>query len=144
MWFLKNKQTNKKPNHRNILRLFCRFNSRRRDVGCFELPAAAAADCDLPCALAQAWFCQLEIISVISRCLGFWELFRGYINARAPERPGQWLLCWSFRKVSCYLLVAVVTEETKGKELDPGISLSLPPSFPSLPPFPSFFLPLYL
>ena len=39
--------------------------------GCFP-----AADYDLPPALAEAWFCQLHIVSAIACCLEFWDLFR--------------------------------------------------------------------
>lgn len=49
--------------------------------GCFRL--SAASDCDLPCALVEAWFCHGQIVSEIVCCLEFWEVFRGYINARA-------------------------------------------------------------
>lgn len=57
----------------------------------------------------------------------FWELFRGYINARALKgRVGSW---WLFKGVGCSLLIVVVKEETKAKKLDAGTSLS--PSLPS-------------
>jgi hypothetical protein len=73
-------------------------------MGGFAL--SAAADYDVPRALAEAWFCQLEIVFTIVGPLEFWELFRGYINVRAPI--GGW---WSFRRLGCGLLV--VNEETK-------------------------------
>lgn len=31
--------------------------------------------------------------------------------------------CWLFREVGCGLLVVVLKEETKGKKLDPGVSI---------------------
>jgi hypothetical protein len=40
---------------------------------------SVAGDYDLPQAPAKAWFCQLQIVCRLE----FWELFRGYINARA-------------------------------------------------------------
>ena len=54
---------------------------------------------------------------------GLWELFRGYINARAPRGGVGMGDCWSFREFHCALLVAAVKEETKGKKLDSGIFL---------------------
>jgi hypothetical protein len=36
--------------------------------------------------------------------LEFWELFRGYVNARAPR---------SFRRVGCSLLIVMLKEERK-------------------------------
>lgn len=53
--------------------------------GCFGL--TAAADCDVPHALAEAWFCQLQTVSANVGHLEFWQLFRGYINA-GPQRSG--------------------------------------------------------
>jgi hypothetical protein len=38
---------------------------------------STAADYDLPHALARAWFCQLQVVSVTVWCLEFWGLFRG-------------------------------------------------------------------
>jgi len=54
-----------------------------------------AADYDLPRALAEAWFCQPQIVSAIRQRLEFWELLSEYINARAPI--GSVGDCWSFR-----------------------------------------------
>jgi hypothetical protein len=51
--------------------------------GYFRL--SAAADYDLPHALVEMWFCQLQIVSVIVVCLEFWEPFRKYLNARTRE-----------------------------------------------------------
>lgn len=56
------------------------------DVGCFGL--TAAADYDVPHALAEARFCQLQIVSANVGHLEFWQLFRGYINA-GPQRSGR-------------------------------------------------------
>ena len=58
-----------------------------RDV---RLPVAA--DYDLPRALAEAWFCQLQVISVIVCHLEFWEIFKVYMNLRAPRSEGGLLL----------------------------------------------------
>lgn len=94
--------------------------------GCFGL--TAAADCDVPHVLAEAWFCQLQVFSMTVWHLGFWEPFRGYINARAPRSE---VSCWSFREVGFGLLVVVLKEETKGKKLDSEISISFFPVCPS-------------
>lgn len=59
---------------------------------------SASADCDLPPALAEAWFCQLLIVSAIVRCLELREIFRGYINARTEI--GGVGGCWLFQFVS--------------------------------------------
>lgn len=40
---------------------------------------------DLPRALAEAWFCQLQTVSEIVSCWEFQELFRRSINARPPK-----------------------------------------------------------
>ena len=63
---------------------------------------SAAADHDLPRALAEAWFCQLQIISAIARA------WRGWVG-------GKW---WFVR--SC-------GQGTKGKKYDSEVSVSLPP-----------------
>jgi hypothetical protein len=95
--------------HRNIMETcFCLIPS----VGiwcCFT-----AADYDLLPALAGVWFCQLQIVSVIVWLLGFWGLFRGYINARAPivvavQPVGDWMLLVVVWEVT-------VCEETKIKK----------------------------
>lgn len=50
---------------------------------------SVAGDYDLPQAPAKAWFCQLQIVCRLE----FWELFRGYINARVPRgRVGCWFI----------------------------------------------------
>ena len=60
--------------------------------GCF-----AAADHGLPRALAEAWFCQLQMVSAIVWCVESWEVSIGYINARALRgRVG----CWQFMGVA--------------------------------------------
>ena len=95
--------------------------------GCFGL--YGAADYDLPSALAEARFCQLQVVSSIVWCLEFWELFRGYINARALSGVAGG--CWWFSWVGCGMLVVVLKEETKRKTSDSGISISLPSILPS-------------
>jgi hypothetical protein len=65
------------------------FSSQMWGYGC----CFASADYDLPRALAEAWFGQLQIVSAISWRLEFWELFRRYINARALV--GGVSGCWS-------------------------------------------------
>lgn len=98
------------------------FNLRCRYMWLWScLRLTVAADCDSPHALAEAPFCQLQIISTVGRRLGTWKFFRGYINARTLLGVGGW---WLFRGVVCSLLVVVLREETEGKKLDPGISLS--------------------
>jgi hypothetical protein len=84
-------------------------------VECGLLKLSTAADCDLPHALVEAWFCQLQIVSEIVCPLEFWELFGGYINARVPI--GGISGCWSFKGIGCGLLVAMLKEETKRKEI---------------------------
>jgi hypothetical protein len=44
-------------------------------------------------------------------CLDFWELFRGYINARAPRGMGCWLLV--VQGSDCTLLIVMHKEEIK-------------------------------
>ena len=73
--------------------------------GCF-----AAADYDLPHALAEVWFCQLQIVSDIAS-----ELFRGYVN----ERWGWWLLV-----IQGGWLVVMLKAEIKRKESYSGIFFS--------------------
>lgn len=56
-------------------------------------------------------------------CFEFWVLLRGYINARASI--GGVSGCGSLREgVGCDLLIVLHKEETKGKTLDSGLSLS--------------------
>jgi hypothetical protein len=43
-----------------------------------------ADDYDLPRALAETCFCQMQTVSAVVLRMGFWELFRGCINARPP------------------------------------------------------------
>jgi hypothetical protein len=52
--------------------------------------------------------------------LEFWELFQGYINGRVPRG-----VFGHLEGVGCSLLVVLLKEETRGKELDSGISPSL-------------------
>jgi hypothetical protein len=66
-WFLKK--------IRNMMGICFCFNSWCKDMGLLK-----AADYDLPHALAEAWFCQLQIVSANVWCLEFWALIRGYIN----------------------------------------------------------------
>jgi hypothetical protein len=54
--------------------------------------------------------------------LEFWKIFRGCINAGALR--GEVAACGLFRGVVCTLLIVVFKEETKGKTLDSGLSLS--------------------
>jgi hypothetical protein len=115
--------------HRNIIKVCFRFNPRfiSKIWGCFGL--STEGENDLPLALLEAWFCQLQIVSVID----IWHLeltfdilgiFKGYINARALRR---WVGgCWSFIGIGRGLFVVVLKDETKGKNLDSGISVSLP------------------
>jgi hypothetical protein len=56
----------------------------------------SAADRDLPHALAEAWFCHLQIISAIMLCLEFWELSRGHTVLGPPR--GRVDSCWLFRE----------------------------------------------
>ena len=71
--------------------------------GCFG--HSTAADYDLPHALAEADFCQQQIVSVIVQHVEFWEFFRGYINDRAwIGRVGSCLV----RGLGCSLLVVVL------------------------------------
>ena len=72
------------------------FNPRYRDVGLLQ--TVRSSDCDLPPALEEAWFCQLQIVSAIVRYLEFWGLFRGYINAKTL--------------IGCYLAVDWLEETT--------------------------------
>jgi hypothetical protein len=59
--------------------------------------------------------------------LGILELFRKYMNARAPiGRVGGW---WSFRKVGCSLLV--VLRDKNKKKFDSEINLYIFPLYPS-------------
>jgi hypothetical protein len=96
---------------------------------CFRL--SAAVDCDLSPALAEVWFCQLQIVSVI---VEFWELFRGYINARTLIGGiGSWL----FEGVGFDLLVVLLKEATRRKKIRFRDSLSLSPSLSFPPVFPS-------
>jgi hypothetical protein len=53
--------------------------------GCIRV--SAAADYDFPCALAEAWFCQLQTVSEIVLYLEFYELFKGF-KCQGPERQG--------------------------------------------------------
>lgn len=79
------------------------FSSR---CGCFGL--AAAADHDLPQALAEAWFGQLQINSFCDCVtLEFWELFRGLIVVDLGR----------------LVVIAVVKEKNKRKEISLGIFL---------------------
>jgi hypothetical protein len=54
----------------------------------------------------------------------FQELFRGYINVRAPRGEWGWG-CRTLRDIVYSLLVVVVKEETKGKKFYSGISSPL-------------------
>jgi hypothetical protein len=67
------------------------FNPRCGIQDCFRL--STAADCDLPHALAEAWFYQLQMVSVIVWHLEFWGRPRGHVNARSLRGIGSgWLL----------------------------------------------------
>jgi hypothetical protein len=69
-----------------------------------------AADYDLHHALVEAWFCQMQIVSVIVWFLEFWGLFRGYENSKTPGGICGWKLfgCWLLLvAVSCCLLSSV-------------------------------------
>jgi hypothetical protein len=86
--------------------------------GCFRL--TTEADNDLLCALAEAWFCQLQKVSITGRHLEFWELFRGYKNARSL-RDGVGC-CWSISGLGWGFLAVVLKEETIKKKLDSRMS----------------------
>jgi hypothetical protein len=55
-------------------------------LGCYT-----AADYDVPRALAEAWFCQLLIVSAIAWHLEFWEIFQRVYKVLI----GGLLVCWS-------------------------------------------------
>lgn len=56
---------------------------------------------DLPHALEEAWFCELQIICVMFGMLGTFQ------RVHKCEGRGS---CWSFKEVGCTLLGAVVKE----------------------------------
>jgi len=60
------------------LRMCFYVNPGCGDVGLLQ---TEADDYGLPHALAEEWFCQLQIVSAIVWHWGFWGLFTGYINA---------------------------------------------------------------
>jgi hypothetical protein len=66
-------------------------------------------------------FASCRDFSANVQCLEFWELFRRPINLRDPR--GRVSGCCSFREVGYSLVVAVVKEETRRKELHSEISL---------------------
>lgn len=69
------------------------FLSQMLDMGLLGL--STTADNDLFHALAQGWFCRLQIVSWIVLCLEFWDFSRGCINATAPM--GGVDGCWVYR-----------------------------------------------
>lgn len=115
--FLK-KQTKQKENHGNIIRTYYHFNPKCGIRGSCRL--TTEADYDLLCALAEAWSCQLQKVSITGRHLEFWELFRGYKNARCL-RDGVGC-CWSLTGLGWGLLAVVLQEETIQKKLDSRMS----------------------
>jgi hypothetical protein len=89
--------------------------------GCFGL--LTAADCDLPAALAEVWFCQLQIVY-----LEFWELFRGHIKAKALRES--WLGLVVIQGACLGFVSSWAQERNKRKETrftDLYISLSFYP-----------------
>lgn len=79
------KNKNKQQEPRNVIRMCFYFSPRCGDVGLLWIDSGY----DLPQALNEAWFCQLQIISAVMQHLKFWELLRGYINVRALRGGGQ-------------------------------------------------------
>lgn len=68
------------------------------------LPQTAADD-DLPPALAETWFWQLQTVSAIVSCLELWEVLRGPVSVAG----GSWL----FKGAGCDSLVVVLKEEAR-------------------------------